>query len=338
MTDHDSSIKSSDNCIQIKGSLCGKGCNALIDAYHQLPRDTHILLDFSETHNIDPMGINALVMLCILVHKRNQRLVAEGLSQELREVFHLTMIDDSIRMGPPTAADTLSSTRKISSLWAEPFAQLRLGHHPSQALDYNIDGLKLTGPLQGFGQLWEKTYQVRLSGVKISPRQAVKVMRERFPSFQPDQNHFYPSRAGIIPGEIVIINSVLLGVPISTGVFVLYADDTSFTFMTPQGHPESGWVHFRAYEDEASTIMQIQGFARANDLFYEIGFKLAGSRIQENIWKHVLTQFAGYFGLDGWVQVSKSCIDESIQWANMKNIWYNAQIRTLLYLARQKRE
>jgi len=338
MNDCGSSIRSSNNCIQIKGSLCGDCRNALIDAYHQLPSDMHILLDFSETRHIDPPGIKALVMLCILAHKRNQRLVAKGLSEQLREVFHLTMIDEAIRVVHPTAEDTPSSARETKSPWAGPVGELRLGHHPAQALDYNIDRLKLTGPLQGFGQLWEKTYQVRLSGVEISPQEAIKIMREHFPSFQPVQNHFYPSEAGIIPGEIVLINSVMLGVPISTGVFVLYADDTSFTFMTPQGHPESGWVHFRAYEDNTSTVMQIQGFARANDPLYEFGFMLAGSRIQENIWKHVLTKFAGHFGLDGWVQVSKSLIDESIQWANMKNIWYNAQIRTLLYLARQKIE
>ena len=32
--------------------------------------------------------------------------------------------------------------------------------------------------------------------------------------------------------------------PLSTGVLVLYADDESFTLMTPQGHVFAGWITF----------------------------------------------------------------------------------------------
>ena len=36
------------------------------------------------------------------------------------------------------------------------------------------------------------------------------------------------------------------GVKLSTGVFVLYADEESFTLMTPQGHMFAGWITFSA--------------------------------------------------------------------------------------------
>ena len=35
---------------------------------------------------------------------------------------------------------------------------------------------------------------------------------------------------------------------LSTGVMVLYADDESFTLMTPQGHMFAGWITFSRHE------------------------------------------------------------------------------------------
>ena len=42
--------------------------------------------------------------------------------------------------------------------------------------------------------------------------------------------------------------------PLSTGVMVLYADEESFTFMTPQGHVFAGWITFSAYAGCVSAI------------------------------------------------------------------------------------
>ena len=65
--------------------------------------------------------------------------------------------------------------------------------------------------------------------------------------------------------------------PVYTGVRVLYADE-SFTVMTPEGHPESGWNTFSAYQDEDGTAAaQIQSLARANEPIYELGFRIVGS-------------------------------------------------------------
>ena len=39
------------------------------------------------------------------------------------------------------------------------------------------------------------------------------------------------------------------GLKLSTGVLVLYADEESFTLMTPQGHMFAGWITFSAFDD-----------------------------------------------------------------------------------------
>ena len=43
------------------------------------------------------------------------------------------------------------------------------------------------------------------------------------------------------------------GLKLSTGVLVLYADDESFTLMTPQGHMFAGWITFSAFDDGGVT-------------------------------------------------------------------------------------
>ena len=113
---------------------------------------------------------------------------------------------------------------------------------------------------------------------------------------------------------------------------VLYADDWSFTFITPEGHPESGWVTFSAHDTEDEVIIKILGLARANDPVYEAAFKVIGSKMQVRIWKHVLTSLATFLGVPADVTVEPRIVDKKMQWSQVKNLWYNAQIRTLFYM------
>jgi hypothetical protein len=112
---------------------------------------------------------------------------------------------------------------------------------------------------------------------------------------------------------------------------ILYADDESFTVMTPEGHPESGFNTFSSYEEDGVTVAQIQSLARANDPVYEVGFRfLGGSNQQEAIWNHVLTQLANNYGISGQVETNKKCVDSKMQWSQARNVWHNAVIRTTL--------
>src|SRR5215212_2131149 len=170
--------------------------------------------------------------------------------------------------------------------WAGRVETLKVAEVPAGAVNINVEGRRVVGPLQGFGALWQKTYQVRLRREGLTPAEVIHAWKEHFPEFQPPQNRFYPSVAGVTPGEVVLINASLQGLPVGTGVMVLYADDESFTLMTPQGHPESGWVTFSAFADEedaATIVAQVQSMARANDPIYELAFHMIGSKEQEKI-------------------------------------------------------
>jgi hypothetical protein len=159
--------------------------------------------------------------------------------------------------------------------------------------------------------------------------------KQNFPKFWPRGNHFYPSLVGIAPGEVALLSLAMPGgVPMSTGMLVLYADDVSFTMMTPQGHMESGWITFSAFEEDGQTVAQVQSIARANDPMYEIGFMLFAHGVQERFWHDTLSALSAYLGASGLpVQTRKTCVDPRWQWSQAANIWHNAAVRTGMYIS-----
>jgi hypothetical protein len=215
--------------------------------------------------------------------------------------------------------------------WAKPVERLTVNDVRQGALNLNVHGRATASPLKGFGQLWQKTYQIRLSSPQATPHEVVRAWKAHFPDFQPPANRFFPSVAGVKPGEVVLINAMTPGGPVSTGVMVMYSDDESFTLLTPQGHPESGWVTFSAFEQDGETVAQVQSLARANDPIYEVAFRLIGSAMQENIWRHVLVALAAHFGVTSKVEMNKTCLDTRLQWSQAGNVRHNAQIHTLLH-------
>lgn len=234
--------------------------------------------------------------------------------------------------------ETLKQSRD-RDYWAQAVTKLKVGEVPPGALNINVEGRQVAGALQGFGQLWQKTYRVRLSGLQRTPEEVMQVWKENFPKFQPPENHFYPPMAGLKPGEVIFIDSTLPGVPglpgfipIASGVMVLYSDAESFMIMTPEGFPEAGWNTFSVYDDNGVTVAQVQSMARAADPIYEFGLRfMGGSTKQEQTWEYVLTALAAHFGLKGQVEISKTCLDPGLQWAYARNVWKNAGIRTTFY-------
>ena len=237
---------------------------------------------------------------------------------------------------------TLSSTPSMDKqsrdaiYWAQPTSTMKVGSMPSGALNLNVDGRQAMSPLQGFGQLWQKTFRVRLSGTSVTPTEVIRTWKENFPTFWPRWNHFYKPPTGIAPGEVALINMLIpgdipVGLPLSTGVLVMYADEESFTFMSPQGHMFAGWITFSAFEEEACTIAQIRLLVRANDPVYELASRLGASRSESRFWQYTLKSIAAHFGINEPVQTQVICIDPGVQWSQFWNIWQNASIRTVFY-------
>src|SRR5712692_2984736 len=181
-----------------------------------------------------------------------------------------------------TTSPTPSNEEQIAqprdaAYWASQGSTFKVTNVPSGALNLNVEGRLAISPLQGFGQMWQKTYRVRLKGAAVKPADVIKAWKENFSSFWPKGNRFYAPLTGIAPGEVGLINMSIPGnIPLSTGVLVLYADDESFTFMTPPGHTFAGWITFSAYEEENIAVAQAQLLIRAFDPVYEFGFRFLG--------------------------------------------------------------
>jgi hypothetical protein len=220
--------------------------------------------------------------------------------------------------------------------WARPVDRLATSQYSAEAVNMNVAGRHLTSPLNGFGQLWQKTYQVRLAGLEVTPQEVVRLWKEKLPELMPADSRFYPSITGVKPGEVLLINATVPGIPggmpVSTGVLILYADDVSFSVMTPEGHPEAGFNTFSAHEEDGVTIAQVQSLCRANDPVFEFGFRfMGGAKQQEKVWRTVLTNLARQFDLSSpEVNVVKVCVDTRLQWSQAKNVWHNSVIRTTM--------
>ncbi|HMN58806.1 MAG TPA: hypothetical protein PJ988_00495 [Anaerolinea sp.] len=225
--------------------------------------------------------------------------------------------------------------------WAQPVERLAVPDLQAGAVNLNVNGRKVTGPVQGFGQMWQKTYTVRLAGVSISPQALIQGWKENFASFWPKGNRFYGYSGAIAPGQVAVLNlsgpggfNPPGGGPlISTGIMVIYTDDESFSFMTPQGHMFAGIITFSAYRQEQDTVAQIQALVRASDPMYEITFRLGfGHKMEDGFWMETMRNLAAHFGAPAsQPQLRAVIVDPRLQWSEARNIWQNAAIRTTFY-------
>ncbi|HMM27175.1 MAG TPA: hypothetical protein PKD46_02720 [Aggregatilineaceae bacterium] len=216
--------------------------------------------------------------------------------------------------------------------WARAIDALKVRTMPLSAVNLNVEGRQLVGPLQGFGPLYRKRYRVRLEGVEASPESVIRIWRQRFASFWPKGNTFYAPISGIAPGEVAVLNLASpVGVQLSTGVMVIYADDTSFTFMNPEGHMFAAIITFSAYEEDGVTVVQVEPLLRANDPFWEVVMRVDGYKREDRFWTQTLTALAAHFGVTAEVVHEVECLDPRRQWSQARNIWHNAAIRSGLY-------
>lgn len=228
-----------------------------------------------------------------------------------------------------------SNPKSTQSGWAKPVDKLKVSAIPDKAINLNVDGRHLSGLTHGFGQLWQKTYRVRFSGIEVTPQAVVEAWKANFSKFWPEGNDLYVPLTGIQPGEVGLINlNAPGGLKLSTGVMVIYADDVSFSFMTPEGHMFAGMITFSAYEEDNGTYAQVQALVRANDPVYEMSFRMGfGHKSEDTFWDATLKNLAQHLGVTNPQPTqTNSLVDPRMQWAEWSNIWNNAGIRSGLYM------
>lgn len=241
------------------------------------------------------------------------------------------MSDTTTRPAEATEPTTVPSGPV--SPWSRRVERLAVGTVPKSAINLNVDGRRLVGPVQGFGRLWQKRYRIRLDGVDVGPAEVIRTWKSEFATFWPRGNRFFGPITAIAPGEVALLNLAMPGrQTLSTGVMVIYADDESFTFMTPEGHMFASWITFSAFSDGPNTVVSIEVLLRANDPFYELTMALGGHRMENEFWQTTLRNLARRFGATADPTFEQTCVDRRRQWRNARNIRHNAAIRTGLYV------
>ena len=215
--------------------------------------------------------------------------------------------------------------------WAKPVKRLEAADIDG-AWNENVRGRRIAAANGGFGRLFQKTFAVSLVGASATPQDVIKTWKTHFAEFWPKGQKMFLPASGIAPGEVGLINATIPGTPtMATGVLVIYADDESFSFLSPEGHPFAGPLTFSAQVEDGVTVAQVHELTRASDPFWELAMMVPvlGDRMQNDIWRSTLRNLATRFGVDGPVVRSKIvCVDSHRQWRNAKNIWQNAAIRS----------
>ena len=216
--------------------------------------------------------------------------------------------------------------------WAKSVSKLNVSEVPEGAVNINVEGRRLTSPIQGFGKMWQKTYQVRIPRERVSATELIATWKQRFPDFWPEGNRFYGPLTGIEPGDVALLSMTLPGkMKLSTGVMVLFADEESFTLMTPEGHMFAGWITFSATEVDAETVAQAQVLMRASDPIFEMGLAMGGHKQEDQFWSQTLTALAAHFDCEAEVDTKVVCVDKKRQWSKWRNVWHSSAIRSTLH-------
>lgn len=235
-------------------------------------------------------------------------------------------------MEPPTSEQPRGADR-----WAKPVTRLDVTATADGADAGSVAGRRLAGPVQGFGKMWQKTYRVALGDV--TPEHVIAEWKAHYGDFWPKGNRFYAPFAGVAPGEVALISGKAGGLKLSTGVLVLYADDVSFSFLTPEGHPFAGLITFSAERDGAGTTAQVQLLIRSQDPLVEVGMAFGGHRKEDRIWMHTLAQLAAHLGVEGAAVDKKVvCVDKKRQWKHAGNVKNDAVFYALRKPFRRRRK
>jgi len=216
--------------------------------------------------------------------------------------------------------------------WAGPVDRLHVTDAPKGSLAATVEGRRLSGPLQGFGQLWQKTFRVRLDGT-LAPAAVIAEWKARFPDFWPKGNTFYAPICGIRPGEVALLKITAAGpVKLNSGVMVVYADETSFTLMTPEGHALAAWITFSAERDAAGRVVaQAQALERTSDPITELAYAFGANRMNDRFWEQTLESLARHLGSEARCETTIVKVDPRRQWRHAGNIVHNAGIRGMLW-------
>ena len=337
--------------VDIRGSLDSACEPDLSRAWGDaISKSKNVLFNLSGLAHMDTEGAGLLIMYASLAAQKHLGVGAMGLGDDFKDVFHLTRLDEAIasfdsekealsypslweKRCSPTGGSPTYEGPPVRG-WAKSIDQISIRDIPGEAMNINVHGRRVTSPVKGFGRLWNKRYRLRLHNTDMDPRQIVALWKSAFPEFWPKGNRVFASeKAPIAPGTAAVLNlSLPGGLTLATGIMVVYADETSFSFMTVEGHMLAGLINFSSFQEDGATIIQVHPLFRANDPLMELAFRFGASSQEDLFWHSTLHNLARRLGSHGYVEQQSTLIDGRVNWNEKGNLWKNAAIRSSFYM------
>jgi hypothetical protein len=192
-----------------------------------------------------------------------------------------------------------------------------------------VEGRRPAPPGDGFGQLWRKELSLTIQNGP-PPVELISIWKCELESLWPNQGEIHRRTDDLHRGEVVGIDIEAGPLRLSTGAVVIDATETSFTFLTPQGHMLAGWTRCEAEAGPDGTLARVVIEMRAADPLYEAGLIFGGHRAEERFWAELLWNLASRFGQRPRVRLIRRRLTARRNWRKWTNVRNNAGIHTTL--------
>ena len=190
--------------------------------------------------------------------------------------------------------------------WAKPVDRLHVEGAASEKA-FNVEGKRVAGPQQAFGSLWDRTFTIAL-GTAIAAEALVADWKAHFGDFWP-KNATFHATGTIKAGDVTPLTTGGL----STGILVMYEDDTSFSYITPEGHMFGAMITFSARSEDAGTVAEIRMLVRPYDPVIQLMFPMVANT----------TEFLQARAVAGAEPTEVTvCVDRLFIWRNWTNVFH----------------
>ncbi|MCJ7623983.1 MAG: STAS domain-containing protein [Anaerolineaceae bacterium] len=332
--------KENNSYFEIPENFLARNSDSLFDDIHKFVKEKRaeaVYLDFRSIVRVNILAIEALIILITKLDRIVKKIIAVNIDQNLQMIFSLYQIDKYLII------DGVKEVKRVqpgeTPSWTEPVMKFDIKGLSQDAFTNNVEGKKPTSPLNGFGKLRHKIYEIRLSDVNMDVKDVISIWKNEFTDFIPEGNAFFFPKNGIQPGSVAVIHlagpkgiSLPYGLPIiTTGLIVSYTDEVSFSFLAPEGHMFAGMITFYCTAEDDDIIARIHALVRASDPIFELSFLLQfGHKLEDRLWLQTLNAFAKRFNSQNVAVSEVRYIDSRIQWRNFINFWQNCAIHTFL--------
>ena len=170
---------------------------------------------------------------------------------------------------------------------------------PGDDFDYPGDREQLQRPSRGSGAAYRRRYRVQVERPLLTSEGLMSILMVNPNVACPlEIGRFEREVESARPMEVGEEMRVRLPGPWNGPVRVVDVTDTSFRLATLRGHMEAGEIEFRARDEDARLVFEIESWARSGDRVFDLLYDRmgVGRELQLDMWAYFLERVAQVSG------------------------------------------